>query len=515
MKKDSVNFYPQPDRWSLLWLVIGTVLMAFIAGTWALPLAGWLAPIFFIRFMRTRKVLSGFILAVVGLSIAFTVGWWYQNPLPIPAPIFGIIVGLSTGLLFLVDRLLVPRLRGSDGRGLFAATLVFPLLVTAFEFLFYSIMPYGSYGSWAYAQQGNLGLMQIISITGLWGLTFLTGWFASVINWAWEHSFSWPEIRAGVAIYSGILLLVLAYGEIRLLLSTPEQGTVRVHGITEVEESGGKVFDEALALMETDAEAFQRKMAGINELYLAGTMREAQAGAQIVVWPEATVIGLKEDVDALVAKAGEVSRQENIYLAISPVIVYPEEERAELRLFVTDPTGKAVINHLKYAYGMGDPLNEVELQTVDTPYGRLSAVLCGDLDFPSVVKQAGEKGVDILLIPGNETTVADYLWHVRYAPFRAIENGVSLVRQATGGVSIVTDPYGRILASMDHYIADDRVMVAQVPIHRAQTVYATAGDWFGWLAVVGFVVITGWAIFRGRKASANANISTETGTSSQ
>jgi len=510
MAKKNVTKPPVSDRWSFLWLATGTVLMIFIAGTRPLPLAGWLAPLFFIRFMRTRKVLWGFILAVVGLSIANTVGWWFQNPLPVPAPIFGTIVGLSTGLLFLVDRLLVPRLRGRDGRGLFASTLVFPLLFTAFEILFYNNLPFGSYGSWAYAQQGSLGLMQITSITGLWGLTFLTCWFASVVNWVWERSFSWAEIRGGVAIYSSILLLVLAYGNIRLTLPAPKDGTVRVHGITAIEESGGKVFNEELALFKTDRDAFQRKMADINELYLAATLREAQAGAQIVVWPEATVIGLKEDIDALIARAGEVSRQENIYLALSPVISYPQEERAELRLFLIDPSGNVVINHLKYAYGMGDSLNEVELQTVDTPYGRLSAILCGDLDFPGVVQQVGHKGVDILLVPGNETTFADYLWHVRYAPFRAVENGVSLVRQATGGVSIATDPYGRILASMDHYTTKDRVMVAHVPTHRVSTVYSAVGDWFGWLSVIGFVGMAGWAIFRGRKARVEAAGSTET-----
>ena len=48
---------------------------------------------------------------------------------------------------------------------------------------------------------------------------------------------------------------------------------------------------------------------------------------------------------------------------------------------IVDPSGKIVINHLKYAYGLGTPINEVDLQTVDTPYGRLSGVLCGDLDY--------------------------------------------------------------------------------------------------------------------------------------
>jgi apolipoprotein N-acyltransferase len=67
------------------------------------------------------------------------------------------------------------------------------------------------------------------------------------------------------------------------------------------------------------------------------------------------------------------------------------------------------------------------------------------------------------------------------------------------GVSLATDPYGRTLASVDYFKADDRVMVAQVPIHRTNTVFATIGDWFGWLMVIGFVGMAGWAIFRSLK----------------
>ena len=78
------------------------------------------------------------------------------------------------------------------------------------------------------------------------------------------------------------------------------------------------------------------------------------------------------------------------------------------------------------------------------------------------------------------------------AIFRAIENGVSVVRQTDNGPSVVADPYGRVLAWMDHFTASERVMVAQVPTKGVFTVYSIVGDLFGWLAVVGFAVIAGW-----------------------
>jgi apolipoprotein N-acyltransferase len=85
------------------------------------------------------------------------------------------------------------------------------------------------------------------------------------------------------------------------------------------------------------------------------------------------------------------------------------------------------------------------------------------------------------------------------ATFRAIENGVSLVRQADNGLSIATDPFGRTLAAVDHFATEDRVTVAQVPSKGVFTVYSVIGDLFGWLAVAGFGTITIIGVVRWRR----------------
>ena len=88
--------------------------------------------------------------------------------------------------------------------------------------------------------------------------------------------------------------------------------------------------------------------------------------------------------------------------------------------------------------------------------------------------------------------------HAQMATFRAIENGVSLVLQADNGLSIVTDPYGRTLAAVDHFSTEERIMMAQMPSKGVFTFYAAIADRFGWLAVARFVVITLGTI-RGRR----------------
>src|SRR3990172_8232412 len=107
-----------------------------------------------------------------------------------------------------------------------------------------------------------------------------------------------------------------------------------------------------LPLAQSDPAAFRSRAASINQGYIEGSIREARAGAQIVVWPEAAVFGFQEDTDALVAQGQEVATQENIYLAMSVFIVDPAAESFTLRLLVADPSGEIVINHLKYAYGL-------------------------------------------------------------------------------------------------------------------------------------------------------------------
>jgi apolipoprotein N-acyltransferase len=73
------------------------------------------------------------------------------------------------------------------------------------------------------------------------------------------------------------------------------------------------------------------------------------------------------------------------------------------------------------------------------------------------------------------------------------------VRIADNGLSIVSDPYGRILAATDHFRADERLVVAQVPTRGVFTLYSVIGDSFAWLCVAGILALIFWGIVRGRQ----------------
>jgi apolipoprotein N-acyltransferase len=485
------NAYPIQDRWSYLWLGIGTLLSFF----WVVPLLNWLSPIFLIRFMRTQKVWRAFLLAWLASFVFLGVTLRQMLPMELPVYIITILISslTSTALPLLADRLLAPRLRG------FLATLVYPLAATTMEYFGAMTNPQGSIGAQAYAQSGDLVLMQLASLTGIWGIGFLVSWFGALVNWAWERSFEWKEIRRGAAIYAGILLAVMAYGGARLAFARQPTHTVRMHGITAIDMR--QELDRIHQVQGESWEQYRQLTAQMRAPYFDATLREAQNGAQLVHWPEMAVWVPEEDEPAFYQRAAEIARQEDVYLALSLVTVYSDDRRSVNKLVILDPSGQNVLEHHKYggAAEEGFEPGDGVYKTVETPFGTLSGIVCNDTDHQEMVTQAGRNGTDILLSPTLEYRAIDPM-HATMAAYRAIENGITIVRQADNGLSAVIDPYGRIVASMDHFISGERVFIAQVPVGRVTTIYAYTPDLFAWLAVLGLLVITLVAIVQGRRA---------------
>jgi len=494
MNEDRIK-YPQQDRWAYLWLLIG-MLLSF---AWRVPLVWWLSPIFMLRFMRSQKVWRGFLLVwLAGYLASIPPMYTMLNALmPSPLPVFlvttAITALITSALPYLADRLMAPRLKG------FTATLVFPLIVVSIDYLSAKSNPLGSIGAQAYFQYGNLALMQLLSITGMWGVVFLVSWLGPVVNYAWERGFEWKAIRRNILVYAGIMLAVLLFGGARLAYAPQAASTVRVHGITAVDMRQN--WPALNRLQEQSGwEAMRQKSAEYQDLYFEQTVHEAQAGAQLVHWPEMAVMVAGEDEPAFLAKAQQIARQGGIYLAMGIGTKFQDGLPWENKLVVIDPAGDIVLEHHKYALVAleGTKGGDGVLRTVETPFGTLSGIVCNDTNHEEVVTQAGRNGTDILFSPSLEYRAIDPI-HAHMAAYRAVENGVSLVRQADNGLSEVVDPYGRVLASMDHFNNTARVMVANVPVQRAFALYPYIGDLFAWLAMIGFVVLLVVAIIQRRR----------------
>ena len=158
------------------------------------------------------------------------------------------------------------------------------------------------------------------------------------------------------------------------------------------------------------------------------------------------------------------------------------------------------MEHIKYGGNIveGTLLGDGKLQAVNTPFGVLAGVICWDMDYPAVIQQTGQNGTGLILVPSSDWFEIDPL-HSQMAVFRAIENGMSLVRQTDQGLSIAVDAYGRVLAQTDFFGSTDRTMVAQVPTQHVATIYTAFGRWFEWLCLFGFLIIVARALIAGRQ----------------
>jgi apolipoprotein N-acyltransferase len=501
MASDHTITFPLTDRWSYLWLLLGGIMGLFSFGQWAIPLAPWLSIMFFIRFMHTQKPIRGYvILSLVGM-VSLTVHFVWLRLIPPtffpPHMLWGMIIvsALVGNLTYLADRLIAPRLKG------LAAVFVFPVTFTAWEFILLTNNPMGDFGALGFTQYSNLPLMQVVSVTGLSGLTFLITWFGASVNWIWERSCSPTAVRRCGTLYGTVMALVLLYGGVRLVLHESPDGTMRIASFTQMDfRSEGA---ELWPLIRNDRAAFREKTRCFQDRYFAETRRQADAGAQLILWPELAGICASEDEVALIERGRQLAREKSIYLAM-PMFTQHDQRPAENKLVVVDPAGEVVMEHYKYGGNQfeGSVLGDGVLRTFQTPSATVSGVICWDMDFPGTVSQSGRNGTDILLNPTADWRSVSKS-HATMAVFRAIENGVSLVRQSDNGQSIVTDPYGRTLATMDHFTASERLMIAQVPTTGVTTVYSVIGNLFPWATLIVFPALVCWAVIQSRQTKRN------------
>jgi apolipoprotein N-acyltransferase len=203
---------------------------------------------------------------------------------------------------------------------------------------------------------------------------------------------------------------------------------------------------------------------------------------------EGAGMGQSDQVEKLLADVSALAKEKNIYIVLPTFDL--GKSPAENVVRIIDPNGDVVLTHLKYGGNdfEGTLKGDGVLQTVDTPYGKLSAVICWDADFPNAIKQAGEQNVDLLFVPSNDWLAVKDI-HAGMATFRAVENGMTIFRQTGQGVSLVSDAYGKVINRVDMFEENATgftgIQVVQTPIGSVDTAYTTIGDGFGIAALIG------------------------------
>ena len=456
------------------WLVLAAVLGLFVGGKWNIPLAALLAPIFMLRFFReSDKAGRSFLLLWLASAIPSLISWKGATFFPPMAEAMFFLGMAPIGLIpNIIDRMYYRRFPNSAW-----ITLVYPIAYTAVDFFSSSGSPFGTFGAVAYTQRDFLPIMQIASVAGLWGITFFIGWFASVVNYVWENDFKFnrPALTS-----AGALTLILALGFLRLSFTSQPEQTAQIAGFS---LPNGKLVSILRQAGTGDDADFRQTVQDLHAQELSQIRTLAEQGANIVTLQEGAAMGYPDQVEKLLTDAAIVAKEESIYIVLPTFTL--GKEKPENVVHIIDPNGQVVLTHVKYGGNQfeGSLKGNGVLQTVDTPYGTLSAVICWDADFPNVIKQAGQQDVDLLLVPSNDWLGVKDI-HAGMAGFRAVENGMSIYRQTGSGVSSVIDAYGRTLQRVDSFDEQSKdnfavVHTVTTPVHSVNTLYPVIGDVFG------------------------------------
>ncbi len=414
----------------------------------------------------------------------------YHRVLSLPA--FLIVRIVSTeALVFALSVLLFRALLRRGAR--WSALLAVPAVCVSVEYLLNLVSPHGTAGSLAYSQLNFLPFLQLASITGPWGVSFLLLLFSSALAigmhlWSSERKRAIRVAGAGL----GVIALVLVFGAVRLSLPAPGQpvkvGLIASDAPTspEVAEEGvptGKLFDN----------------------YAVQVKALAAQGAQVIVLPEKLGVAVDpdtKDTDALFRSLADSTHADivaGMIRVVPPSASNPVKVKYnEARIY---QPGAPVLSYdkehmlppyeLKFKPG-------TTLTLLSKPSGTWGVAICKDMDFTPLSRQYGQAGAGLMLVPAWDFNF-DRLLHGHMALMRGVESGFGMVRAAKNGYLTVSDNRGRILAETTSDSAPFATLIAEVPGAHDNTVYLLLGDWFAWLTLALLIAVLARLTFTQRQ----------------
>jgi apolipoprotein N-acyltransferase len=139
---------------------------------------------------------------------------------------------------------------------------------------------------------------------------------------------------------------------------------------------------------------------------------------------------------------------------------------------------------------------------LDNPDLKTSVLICFEDIFPHLAREYADDDTDFLVNLTNNGWFGESAaqWqHAAGALFRAVENGLPLIRCSNNGLTCWVDAHGRLRQVFrdDHgTIHGAGFLTAEIPLlapgqKRTPTFYHKHGDWFGWgcVGLAGLMVI--------------------------
>ncbi len=318
--------------------------------------------------------------------------------------------------------------------------------------------------------------------------------------------------RMKLACLSMAVMLVVQYGVGTLLWFLPR-------------ETGETV---KIAVVQGNISSHEKWSSGSTErtkdAYEKYTREAAEAGADIVVWPETAfpynvtkrnslgkfVSSLAKDtgVTILVGAFSEAELGDyNAILCFLPDGTLSDTVYAKRRLvpfgeFVPfRPLIEAVIPPLADLVLSGGIIAEGEDPNVFfLEEGRVGSLICFDSIYENLTRESVLSGAGLIALSTNDSWFTDSAalsMHNAQAQLRAIESGRYVARSANTGISTVISDRGEVLASLAPMV--DGVLVEEVAVKEKLTLYTRIGNLFVYLAAAFLGVLVAEELWYQRK----------------
>ena len=468
--------------------VAGTGGLSFIGtGLTPLPWATWLAPLpIMLLAPRASAKLAAGAAGLAWLIGELNLASYLVTDIGMPV---GLVIGLFVGLALVFAAVVVLARALILRRQYLAAAVAVPAAWVAAEYGFATASPDGAFWSLAYTQADVIPVLQVASVTGYYGITFLlmlvptamavlgAPGVSTVVRW-----------RVGVAT-AAVVLVSVGYGLIRPPARSVDGPTERI-ALVAVRQDGGRLdlaTPEGAAMLE----AYVEQVRGV-----------AAGGAGTVVLPEAV---LKVDVGSLSTVDGPMQRladETGARIVFGLAVIDPAAGTIDGRpggyntARVYAPNAPAQTYHKQHLivterYRPGSSLLLGSLNQQFT----WAVAICKDLDFPELARANRSAGMDVMLVPAWDFDRDAWL-HSRMAIMRGVETGATIARAARSGALTISDPWGRVLVEERTVEAVFVTATADVPLRSTPTPWTRLGPWFAWLCVALLVGAVGLLLRR-------------------
>ena len=395
--------------------------------------------------------------------------------------------------------------------------------------------PWGSIG---YSQWNNLPGIQIASVFGVHGVSFVIVLFNAGIATVLRAHRQWRQEIAAIGVPLIVMLSCFGYGVFQLSSVESsvdaEKSRPGTSPASAVKTASPKTLN--IGLVPGNISQLRKwkltEFPAIFRRYIALTHEASRAAPDVIIWPETTVRGevllnhwptyhgrfkqmLREtgipmligatDYEKVDAMGNKVDKVYNRAFSVSPegeilgkyakMRLVPFGEYVPLASFLpnliqfrpTEP-GKSV-NLL--------PLFNVKNASVEKV--EIGVSICFESGFPDHFRRFVKKGAKVMSILINDAWFEGTAFpelHLSMAPFRAVENRIAVVRCANGGFSCMFDKFGRTTTPLVTPHTAQEILVAAVPLREGeQTLYTRYGDWFPILCALFCLGWLGWRIF--------------------